>query len=94
MVHTRSTLFTAWPKAGDLLYDNHRQPILRFVADTSPGIHDTVIAPCDPERYRMAGVEGFHDSCANNYQTAARDLGLPSSVRAGFVQPLHEHSLD
>jgi len=79
MVHTRSTLFTAWPKAGDLLYDNHRQPILRFVADTSPGIHDTVIAPCDPERYRMAGVEGFHDSCANNYQTAARDLGLPSS---------------
>ena len=26
----------------------------------------------------MAGVEGFHDSCANNFQTAARELGLPS----------------
>jgi uncharacterized protein YcgI (DUF1989 family) len=77
MVHTRSTLFTAYPKAGDLLYDNRRRPILRFVEDTSPGIHDTVIAPCDPERYRMLGVEGFHDSCANNFLTAARDLNLP-----------------
>jgi uncharacterized protein YcgI (DUF1989 family) len=77
MVHTRSTLFTAYPKAGDLLYDNRRAPILRFVEDTSPGIHDTVIAPCDPERYRMLGVEGFHDSCANNFLTATRELNLP-----------------
>ena len=79
MVHTRSTIFKAYPKAGDLLYDNRRTPILRFVEDTSPGIHDTVIAPCDPARYRILGVEGFHDSCANNFQTAARDLGLPDT---------------
>jgi uncharacterized protein YcgI (DUF1989 family) len=78
MVHTRSTLYAAWPSAGDLLYDTHRAPILRFVADSSPGIHDTLLAPCDPERYRIGGVEGFHDSCANNFRTVARELGLPS----------------
>ncbi len=77
MVHTRSTIFKSYPKAGDLLYTNRREPILRFVEDTSPGIHDTVIAPCDPARYRMLGVDGFHDSCANNYLTAAGELGLP-----------------
>ena len=77
MVHTRSTIFKSWPRAGDLLYTNRREPILRFTEDTSPGIHDTVIAPCDPARYKLLGVEGFHDSCANNFLTAAGVLGLP-----------------
>jgi len=77
MVHTRSTIFKSYPRAGDLLYTNLREPILRFLKDTSPGIHDTVIAPCDPARYRMLGVEGFHDSCANNFLTAVAELDLP-----------------
>jgi len=76
MVHTRSTIFKSWPRAGDLLYSNRREPILKFSEDTSPGIHDTVIAPCDPARYRILGVEGFHDSCANNFLTATGDLQL------------------
>jgi uncharacterized protein len=76
MVHTRSTIFKSWPRAGDLLYTNRREPILRFTEDTSPGIHDTVIAPCDPARYKLLGVDGFHDSCANNFLTAAGVLGL------------------
>lgn len=77
MVHTRSTIFKSWPRAGDLLYSNRREPMLKFAEDTSPGIHDTVIAPCDPARYRILGVEGFHDSCANNFLTATSALGLP-----------------
>jgi uncharacterized protein len=77
MVHTRSTIFKSWPHAGDLLYTNRREPILRFTEDSSPGIHDTVIAPCDPARYKLLGVDGFHDSCANNFLTAAGALGLP-----------------
>ena len=76
MVHTRSTIFKSWPRVGDLLYTNRREPILKFTEDTSPGIHDTVIAPCDPARYRMLGVEGFHDSCANNFLTATEQLGI------------------
>ena len=46
MVHTRSTLTKLVPQVGDILYSNVRAPIVRFVEDTSPGVHDTVVAPC------------------------------------------------
>ena len=79
MVHTRSTITRLVPEVGDIMYSNLRQPILRFVEDTSPGVHDTVVAPCDPPRYVLLGVEGFHDSCANNFLTAAKEFDLPFS---------------
>ena len=56
MVHTRSTLVKLVPKAGDTLYSNVRAPIVQFVEDTSPGVHDTVVAPCDLPRYGLLGV--------------------------------------
>ena len=76
MVHTRSTLTKLVPAAGDLLYSNVRAPIVRFVEDTSPGVHDTVVAPCDLPRYHLIGVEGFHDSCSNNYMTVMTEFGI------------------
>jgi len=79
MVHTRSTITKLVPRVGDIMYSNFRQPIARFVEDTSPGVHDTVVAPCDPPRYVLLGVEGFHDSCANNFLTAAKEFNLPFS---------------
>ena len=33
--------------AGDALVTNRRRPILTLVEDTSPGLHDTLIAACD-----------------------------------------------
>lgn len=82
MVHTRSTLVKLVPKAGDILYSNLRQPIVRFVEDTSPGVHDTVVAACDLARYRLLGVEGFHDSCSNNFMTAANEFGFTAHTQA------------
>jgi uncharacterized protein YcgI (DUF1989 family) len=82
MVHTRSTLTKLVPQPGDLLYDNLRKPIVRFVSDTSPGVHDTVVAPCDLPRYGLLGVEGFHDSCSNNFMTAATELGFSAYTQA------------
>ena len=76
MVHTRSTLTKLVPATGDLLYSNVRAPIVRFVEDTSPGVHDTVVAPCDLPRYHLIGVEGFHDSCSNNYMTVMKEFGI------------------
>ena len=77
MVHTRSTILKLVPQTGDTLYSNRRRPIMEFEEDTSPGVHDTVIAPCDPYRYKLLGVQGFHDSCANNFLTAMReDAGI------------------
>ena len=48
---------------------------MTVVDDTSPGIHDTLIASCDAERYRMLGHQGYHDSCLDNFNAALRELG-------------------
>jgi len=50
--------------------------LLTVVADTSPGVHDTLIASCDPERYRQLGFNGRHDNCLDNFERALADLGL------------------
>jgi uncharacterized protein len=77
MEHTRTAIGRLMPRVGDTLVSNLRRPLLTVVADTSPGIHDTLIASCDPERYRQLGFEGRHDSCRDNFEAALRDLGLP-----------------
>jgi uncharacterized protein YcgI (DUF1989 family) len=76
MEHTRVSLGKLIPRPGDLLYSNERQPMLTFVADTSPGIHDTLMASCDQERYRMLGHQGYHDNCRDNFAAALRELGF------------------
>ncbi|HEX6448070.1 MAG TPA: urea carboxylase-associated family protein [Trebonia sp.] len=76
MEHTRTTLGRLIPRAGDSLFSSARRPMLTFVADTSPGIHDTLIASCDAERYRMLGYEGYHDNCHDNFLAALAELGL------------------
>jgi uncharacterized protein YcgI (DUF1989 family) len=78
--HTRSTTLTLSPTfASSTLYSNLRTPILRLTADTSPGVHDTLIAACDPQRYRLLGIPDSeeHASCAMNLRDALReDVGI------------------
>ena len=54
---------------------NARTPLLEFLEDTSPGIHDTVIAACDLPRYRDLRVEGYHDNCTDNLRMALSAIG-------------------
>jgi uncharacterized protein len=75
MEHTRVMLGRVNPRAGDQLYSNRRRPLLRMTEDTSPGVHDTLRAACDPVRYRMLGFEQ-HASCAENLVAALAELGL------------------
>jgi uncharacterized protein YcgI (DUF1989 family) len=79
MQHTRAALSRLIPRAGDTLVDNLREPILSFESDTSPGVHDTVIPPCDPARYAKLGCPPDHASCAGNLHQAlaALDLKVP-----------------
>jgi len=74
--HTRAYLDRLIPRPGDPLVTNHRRPIAEFVTDTSPGIHDTLIAACDLYRYRNLGVLGYHDNCADNMRLALKAIGL------------------
>ncbi|MEU5282165.1 urea carboxylase-associated family protein [Streptomyces asoensis] len=78
MEHTRAALERLVPRAGDSLFSNRRQPLLRMTEDTSPGNHDTLIAACDPERYRSLGVTSEHANCADNMRTALATVGKPS----------------
>ena len=61
---------------GDTFVTNRRRPILTLVEDTSGCAHDTLMAPCDVQRYGLLGVEGHHDNCQDNLHAALTALGL------------------
>ena len=76
MPHSRNHWYRLVPRPGDLLVTNLRNPILRLVEDTSPGVHDTLIPCCDLVRYGQLGIKGHHASCAENFSQALRALAL------------------
>ncbi|MGD9946372.1 MAG: DUF1989 domain-containing protein [Bradyrhizobium sp.] len=76
MEHTRGVLYKLCPTRGDTLYSNRRRPMLEIDEDTTPGAHDTLIAACDPERYRLLGCTERHDNCTENLADALRTVGI------------------
>jgi uncharacterized protein len=77
--HTRTSTSRLFPRIGEHFLTNRRRPILTLVADTSPGVHDMLIAACDPERYRILGAQG-HASCADNLHHALAQIGLTTDA--------------
>lgn len=73
--HARAGLSRVLPRPGDALLSNRRRPILTLAADTSPGVHDTLIAACDLFRYVDLGVPHYHDNCADNMRMALAAIG-------------------
>jgi uncharacterized protein len=73
--HTRIHVNRLFPRVGESFVTNHRRPILYFERDDSPGVHDMLCAACDPARYRLLGVDGWHPSCQENLQRAMAALG-------------------
>lgn len=55
MEHWRVTCGKYIPEIGGALVTNQRRPTLTMVEDTSPGVHDTLIAACDRYRYELLG---------------------------------------
>jgi uncharacterized protein len=76
MEHTRPTLQKMMPGVGDHLYSNRRRPMLTFIEDTTPGLHDTLMAACDNYRYQLLGCTEYHDNCTDNLAAALKMLGL------------------
>jgi uncharacterized protein YcgI (DUF1989 family) len=76
MEHTRTSLGKLVPAAGEHLFSSCRRPLLTLIEDTSPGVHDTLIAACDAERYRQLGAHGHHASCAENFRRALALRGI------------------
>ena len=79
MASTRSWNLTLNPKVGDQMITNRRRPIFTITEDTTPGVHDTVIAACDRHRYKLLGVEGYHRNCQDNMIEGLQELGITLS---------------
>jgi uncharacterized protein len=77
--HTRTSTGRLFPRDGEAFTTTLRRPILTLVSDTSPGIHDMLIAACDDARYRSLGVPD-HASCAANLHHALHELGMTTDV--------------
>jgi uncharacterized protein len=75
--HARASLGRIAPRVGDALATNRRRPILTLTEDTSPGVHDTLIAACDVFRYMTLGADGYHDNCSDNLRMAMMAIGQP-----------------
>lgn len=63
------------PRVGQALVTNRRREILTVVEDTC-GVHDTLMAACDNERYGLLGCTEYHDNCADNLRAGMKELGL------------------
>jgi uncharacterized protein len=83
MSHTRASLLKLVPEVGDTLRSQKRKPMVTITEDTSPGVHDTLIAACDRWRYAELGVEGYHESCTDNCWDALDKLCTDPSVSSG-----------
>jgi hypothetical protein len=76
MEHSRAAILRLIPQVGDVMVSNRRRPILTLLEDTSPGIHDTLLAACDRYRYEQLGCAEPHDNCTDNLRAALAALGL------------------
>ena len=76
MEHCRAFWTRLFPVEGDKMVTNRRRPILTLTKDASPGRHDTLIAPCDNERYGLLGCTHYHDNCRDNMHAGLAELGF------------------
>lgn len=90
--HTRVAIGGLFPAIGEHFVTNRRRPILELVADDSPGLHDLLIAACDPTRYEQLGVKEWHASCQENlisHMAAAgfNEIAVPSPINLFMNTP-------
>lgn len=76
MEHTRASILKLVPCIGDVLVSNQRRQMLTVIEDTTPGVHDMLIAACDVYRYEQLGAIGYHDNCSDNLRRALNALGI------------------
>lgn len=76
MDHLRSKHSKLSPEAGDALYSNRRRALMTMTEDSSPGIHDTLLCPCNSTLYTELGCHPQHRSCEGNFFEALSDYGI------------------
>jgi len=82
---TRALTQRLFPAVGQQFFTNRYRAILGFLADHSPGVHDTLYASCDPGLHELLGAKAGHANCHENFLKAAHELGLELSDVPGPV---------
>lgn len=77
--HTRDLLEQLFPRVGECFVDQQYEPVLEFVKDSSPGMHDMLFPACNPALYEREGLTG-HPNCADNFTTSLAALGIALPV--------------
>ena len=80
MEHSRLHIGRVNPLVGDTLVTNRRRPILTLSADTSGGVHDTLLAACDRYRYELLGCTEPHANCTDNLHAALAGAGVTAAT--------------
>lgn len=86
MSHTRARIRTLRIEVGTEIISQLRSPMVRLIEDTTGGVHDITMPPCDVERYAELGAPG-HANCKDNYRAAT--AGIPSLNHAFVPDPLN-----
>lgn len=99
MEHMRARLNKVIPSVGDALASNRRRPILTLLEDTSPGVHDTLIAACDIYRFQQLGCTEYHDNCTDNMYAGMAALGFsprecPSPFNLWMNTPARDNTIE
>ena len=94
MDHTRSVNSRITVAVGDSCMSNRRRPMLHVTEDTSPGIHDTLLCPCNRQLYEQLGCTGYHRNCEDNMHEGLADAGLsvpftPAALNIFMNVPVH-----
>jgi hypothetical protein len=74
-----------FPDVGQQFYRNFYRPILTFLTDNSPGIHDALCLACDPALCRFLAGDDDHPSCHQNILDATKKLGIKANFVPGPV---------
>lgn len=95
MEHWRVSAASIFPQVGDAFVTNHRRPILTLVEDSSPGVHDTLMAACDRYRYQLLGCGEDHDNCTDNLHVALAEIAFtaqetPSPLNLWMNIPVYD----
>jgi uncharacterized protein YcgI (DUF1989 family) len=75
VAQTRNFTERLVPRPGDTLFSSTGDPIMEFVEDHSPGLHDTLYPPCDDAYYVSEGLHD-HPNCRDNFLAVAKRAGL------------------
>lgn len=74
---TRNLTERLIPRPGDRFVSGLGVPILAFVEDRSPGLHDALFPCCDAAYYEAKGLPG-HPNCRDNFLSAAAAAEVPT----------------